>query len=113
MNKCRLRRLERGNHEYHEKTENNVLTIALAGRLDTVTAPELENEIRSSAEGVSRLILDFTELAYISSAGLRVLLSTQKRMNASGGSLLIRHPNEVVSEVFEATGFSDILEIEA
>ena len=59
-----------------KKTENNVLTIALAGRLDTVTAPELENEIRSSAEGVSRLILDFTELAYISSAGLRVLLST-------------------------------------
>ena len=96
-----------------KKTENYVLTIALEGRLDTVTAPELENEIRSSAEGVSRLILDFTELAYISSAGLRVLLSTQKRMNASGGSLLIRHPNEVVSEVFEATGFSDILEIEA
>ena len=96
-----------------KSVENNVLTIGLEGRLDTMTAPELENEIRNSAEGVAGIVLDFTDLAYISSAGLRVLLSTQKRMNASGGSLVIRHPNEVVAEVFEAMGFSDILEIEA
>ena len=93
--------------------ENGTLTIELEGRLDTMTAPDLENEIRSSADGAEKIILDFAGLAYISSAGLRVLLSTQKKMNASGGSLVIRKPNDVVSEVFEATGFSDILEIEA
>ena len=89
------------------------MTIKLAGRLDTMTDPMLESEIRSSVDGAVKIILDFTDLAYISSAGLRVLLSAQKKMNASGGSLVIRKPNEVVSEVFEATGFTDILEIEA
>ena len=99
--------------EIRKNMENTTLTIGLEGRLDTMTAPELEEEeIRNSAAGAERIILDFTLLDYISSAGLRVLLSTQKKMNASGGSLVIRKPNEVVSEVFEATGFADILEIE-
>ena len=98
--------------EIGKNMENTTLTIGLEGRLDTMTAPELEEEIRNSAAGAERIILDFTLLDYISSAGLRVLLSTQKKMNASGGSLVIRKPNEVVSEVFEATGFADILEIE-
>lgn len=98
--------------EIRKNMENTTLTIGLEGRLDTMTAPELGEEIRNSAAGAERIILDFTLLDYISSAGLRVLLSTQKKMNASGGSLVIRKPNEVVSEVFEATGFADILEIE-
>lgn len=101
------------NMEIRKSMENGTLTIELEGRLDTMTVPDLENEIRSSADGAEKIILDFTDLAYISSAGLRVLLSAQKKMNASGGSLVIRKPNEVVSEVFEATGFTDILEIEA
>ena len=111
---CRPRWQEREKDmEIRKSMENGTLTIELEGRLDTMTAPDLENEIRSSADGVEKIILDFAGLAYISSAGLRVLLSTQKKMNASGGSLVIRKPNDVVSEVCEATGFSDILEIEA
>lgn len=98
--------------EIKKNTENGVLTIGLEGRLDTLTAPQLECEIINSLENAEKLVLDFSNLAYISSAGLRVLLSTQKKMNGSGGSMVIRKPNEVVMEVFEATGFSDILVIE-
>ena len=87
------------------------LTIALEGRLDTTTAPELEQEIKSNLDGVTELIMDFARLDYISSAGLRVLLFAQKKMSKQG-SMKVIHANEMVLEVFEVTGFSDILTIE-
>ena len=87
------------------------LTIALEGRLDTMTAPELEKELQSSLDGVDTLTMDFSGLDYISSAGLRVLLSAHKRLSGAGG-MKITHENEIVSEVFDVTGFSDILDIE-
>ena len=94
------------------KTLNGTeLTVALEGRLDTVTAPELETELKASLEGVTVLVIDFAELEYISSAGLRVLLSAQKVMNKQG-EMKVTHVNETVMEIFEVTGFSDILTIE-
>ena len=93
-------------------TQNaNTLTIALEGRLDTTTAPELEQEIKNVPDGVTELIIDFGKLSYISSAGLRVLLSAHKLMMKKGG-MKVTHANEMVMEVFEVTGFSDILTIE-
>ena len=90
---------------------NGQLVLALQGRLDTATAPALEEELNASLAGVTSLVLDMTALEYISSAGLRVLLSAQKRMNAQG-EMKIRSVNETVMEIFEVTGFSDILTIE-
>lgn len=87
------------------------LTMKIIGRLDTVTAPELEAELNSSLPTVKDLILDFAELEYISSAGLRVILKAQKTMSTQGSMKLI-HVNESVMEVFDITGFSDILTIE-
>ena len=87
------------------------LTVTLTGRLDTTTAPELENELKASLAGVTELTLDLKELEYISSAGLRVLLSAHKSMQAKGG-MKVTHVNEIVAEVFDVTGFSDILTIE-
>ncbi len=91
--------------------ENSSLTLHLEGRLDTTTAPQLEAELKDALEGVEALTFDFEKLAYISSAGLRVLLSTQKRMNRQG-EMKIVHVNEDILEIFEVTGFSDILTIE-
>lgn len=88
------------------------LTIALVGRLDTTTAPLLEVELKSVLNGVTSLIMDFAELEYISSAGLRVLLSAQKTMNKQG-KMVVRHVNETILEVFEVTGFTDVLTVEA
>ncbi|MCD8021291.1 MAG: STAS domain-containing protein [Clostridiales bacterium] len=87
------------------------LTLRLSGRLDTVTAPQFEEELKKCLTDVSQLILDFAELAYISSAGLRVLLFAQKTMNKQG-NMVIKNVNETIMEVFEITGFSDILTIE-
>ncbi len=87
------------------------LTFALTGRLDTNTAPQLEAELKRSIDGVTDLTFDFAELEYISSAGLRILLAAQKTMNRQG-SMTIRNVNETVSEVFDITGFSEILTIE-
>ena len=87
------------------------LEIALEGRLDTVTAPDLEKELGQSLEGVTDLTLDFSRLDYISSAGLRVLLSAHKTMSAKG-SMKVTHVSETVMEIFEVTGFVDILTIE-
>ena len=87
------------------------LVIALEGRLDTTTAPELEAELNQSMPGAESLTLDFGKLEYISSAGLRVLLSTHKAMAKKGGMKVI-NANEIVNEVFEVTGFGDILTIE-
>ena len=91
--------------------QGETLVLAVSGRLDTVTAPQLEAEIKASLSGIKELILDFKELEYISSAGLRVLLSAQKQMNAQG-SMKVTGVNETVNEVFEVTGFSDILTVE-
>lgn len=94
-----------------KKEEGKNLTIALEGRLDTSTAPQLEQAISENIDGKENLLLDFTEIAYISSAGLRVLLSTQKIMNKQG-KMVIRNVCDDVKEVFEVTGFNDILTIE-
>lgn len=91
--------------------QDNELTVKLAGRLDTTTAPILEEELKTSLEGVTDLILDMTELEYISSAGLRVLLSTQKVM-AKQGSMKLTGVRDIIMEIFEVTGFTDILTIE-
>ena len=84
------------------------LTVALEGRLDTVTSPDLEAELKNSMDGAESLVLDFSKLDYISSAGLRVLLSAHKTMARKGG-LKITNVNEIVREVFDVTGFADIL----
>ena len=89
--------------------EGTKLTVALEGRIDTLTAPQLETELAPLLGGVEALVLDLTQVAYISSAGLRVLLSTHKKMLAAGGSLTISNAVPAVREVFDITGFSDIL----
>ncbi len=85
--------------------------IEVIGRLDTTTAPQLEAILRENLDGTTSLVLDFAALQYISSAGLRVLLGTQKVMNKQG-KMIVRNVNETVAEVFEVTGFVDILTIE-
>lgn len=87
------------------------LTVVLTGRLDTTTAPELEKELKASLDGASALTIDMAALEYISSAGLRVLLSAQKTMNKQG-EMKVVHVGETIMEIFEVTGFSDILSIE-
>ena len=91
--------------------EETRLTIALEGRLDTTTAPELEKVLKENLDSVTGLTLDFAKLDYISSAGLRVLLSAHKAMITKDG-MKIRNVNEIVREVFDVTGFADILTIE-
>ena len=91
--------------------DNKTLTVTLEGRLDTTTAPQLEAELKSDIADVTLLIMDFEKLEYISSAGLRVLLSAQKIMNKQGEMKII-HVSDVINEIFEVTGFSDILNIE-
>ncbi len=94
------------------KTQNEgVLTIALTGRLDTMTAPDLDAELKHSLDDVAELVFDMKELQYISSAGLRVLLSAQKAMNKQGSMKVINISDEI-REIFEVTGFIDILTIE-
>ena len=90
--------------------QNQTLTVAPEGRLDTITAPQLESELRSSLEGMTELVFDLEKLVYISSAGLRVLLSAQKTMNKQGTMALINVRPEIM-EIFEITGFADILTI--
>lgn len=93
------------------KTQNGTsLTLALEGRLDTLSSPELEQELKSSLAGVTHLEFDLKDLAYISSSGLRILLFAQKAMNKQG-DMLVLHPSEMVREVFDITGFSDVLTI--
>ncbi len=95
----------------NKSINNNQLTIALSGRLDTTTSPSLEMEIKSSIDEITQLVIDMKELDYISSAGLRVILSAQKQMNKKG-SMIIKNVNDAIIEVFEVTGFIDILTIE-
>ena len=94
-----------------KSTNENGLTVVLTGRLDTTTAPELEKELKASLDGVTTLVIDMTALDYISSAGLRVLLSAQKTMNKQG-EMKVVHVGDTIMEIFEVTGFSDILTIE-
>lgn len=94
-----------------KKLNGNELIMEIKGRLDTVTASELESSLKQSLAGIETLIFDLKDMEYISSAGLRVLLSTQKIMNARG-TMKIINVSETVAEVFEVTGFSDILNIE-
>ena len=91
--------------KFDVKTQGKKMEVALEGRMDSATAPEFEKEIFQKLDGV-------TELAYLSSAGLRVLLSCQKKMNAAKGSMVVKHVNEIIMEVFEATGFDSILTVE-
>ena len=95
----------------NKTVESGKALYALEGRLDTVTSPDLEKDLKDSLAGVTELVLDFEKLDYISSAGLRVLLSAQKTM-AKQGEMKIIHVNETIMEIFEVTGFTDILTIE-
>ncbi len=97
-----------------KKAEGSKLTVVIEGRLDTTTAPELESYmsgVLGGAEPVSELVIDMEKLEYVSSAGLRVLLSLQKTMNKQG-SMKVTKLNDIVTEIFEVTGFSDIFTIE-
>ena len=93
------------------KTNEQELIMGVVGRLDTTTAPALEKAIQENVQDAKHLILDFTGLEYISSAGLRVLLSAQKKMQQVG-SMTVKNVREEIMEVFEMTGFADILTIE-
>ena len=95
-----------------KKVEGEKLTVALEGRLDTLTAPELEESLSSALEGIKELVLDLSGLEYLSSAGLRVVLSTFKTVSAAEGKMTICNANEMVSKVFELTGFGNIVAIE-
>lgn len=91
--------------------EDKILNVKVDGRLDTATAPELEKELEEVLAEAEELVFDFEGLEYMSSAGLRILLATQKKMSAKGG-MKVTNVNDVISEIFEITGFSDILTIE-
>ena len=93
------------------KRNASELTVVLSGRRDTNTAPELEAALKTALEGVEKLTFDLEKLDYISSAGLRVLLAAQKTMNRQG-SMKVKNANEIIMEIFEVTGFADILTIE-
>lgn len=97
--------------EINKKVDGQKLELALTGRLDTTTAPMLESEVNASCDGITELVYDFTNLDYVSSAGLRVLLASQKIMNKQG-SMVVRNVKPEIMEVFELTGFTDILTIE-
>ena len=95
----------------HQTRNGSELTVALEGRLDTTTSPELEAALNGALDGVTALTFDFSALEYLSSAGLRLLLSAQKRMNRQG-SMKLTHVSEIIMEIFDVTGFTDILTIE-
>lgn len=95
-----------------EKTkEGDIVVLKVSGQLTSVTSPELETAINGVLETDSNLVLDFAELDFLASSGLRVILSTQKRINAKDGALVIRNVNKVVMEVFEMTGLRDFLNV--
>ena len=94
----------------YRTAEGSSLTLALEGRLDTTTAPQLDAEIKNSLNGVTQLTIDMEKLVYLSSAGLRVILAAQKKMNRQG-KMMIRNVCDTIMEVFEVTGFTDILNI--
>ena len=91
--------------------ENGILTVSLEGKLDTVTTPQVADEIEADVENADKLVIDMIKLNYISSAGLRLLLSLHKRMSKKGG-MVIKNVNETNKEIFDFTGFADILKFE-
>ena len=91
--------------------DGDKLVLDLEGRLDTITAPQLENELKVSLYDIKELTLDMEKLEYLSSAGLRVLLAAQKQMQKQQGNMVIVNVNEIIMEVFEVTGFVDIITI--
>ena len=99
--------------EITQKKEGDKLTVALSGRLDTNTSPELESFLRENLEGVSQLTIDLTDTQYVSSAGLRVFLYAHKELARAGGDVVLAHANEYIAEVLDATGFTDILKVES
>lgn len=94
-----------------KKTENNGAVFTLEGRLDTITSPKLEQELKDALDSADSLVMDFGGLEYISSAGLRVLLASQKVMSKKGGMKVV-NVNDTIMEIFDVTGFADILTIE-
>ena len=93
------------------KTLNgDALTIAITGRVDTLTAPQLDSEIQGKLDGVKSLVIDLKNVEYISSAGLRIFLAAQKVMNKQG-SMVVKNASSAIKEIFEVTGFCDILTI--
>ena len=98
--------------EIVKSKQKDELVIQVKGRLDTNTAPELEKSSTESLEGIKKLTLDLKELDYISSAGLRVILTLHKDMSGNGAKLVVAHPKDEVMEVFDMTGFSSFLTIE-
>ncbi len=99
--------------EIKEDRSGATLTLALEGRLDAMAALELDKKLRSALDGVAELILDFTGVAYIASAGVRVIVQTQKTMTDRQGKLILRHVNPAVREIFEITRLVKFLQIEA
>lgn len=95
------------------RKEGRTLFVAVEGSVDTMTAPELEKELRDNAPGFAELILDFGDVDYVSSAGLRVLLEADRQMKNAQGKMVVRRPNEDVREVFETTGFDELLDVES
>lgn len=94
-----------------KKLNGTELNVKIIGRLDTTTAPQLEAELNEILSGITKLVLDFAALDYLSSAGLRVILKAQKTMNKQG-EMVVRNANETIQEIFEITGFADVLTIE-
>ena len=98
--------------EIKQELNNNELVVTLKGEINSSTAPELEEALKNSLENIKRLVFDFTELSYISSAGLRVLLVAKKTIDKNDGQMVVRNPNESIMDVFEITGFKNILDFE-
>ena len=95
----------------NQNKDGNKLTVALEGRLDTTTAPQLEAEVKNSLAGVNDLTFDFAGLEYISSAGLRILMTAQKAMSACGGKMSVSNPNAVVKGVFDIPGMDSVFNV--
>ena len=98
--------------QINKESEGDLLTVHISGDLNIKTSPQLEDELTKSIGGVKKLILDFSNVEYISSAGLRVLLSTEKNMRRQGGSMILRHVNPAVKEIIRLAGFLQVMHIE-
>ena len=97
---------------FNKVLSEDVLTVNVSGRIDTETSPELDSGIKADLNGVKKLVLDLSDVEYISSSGLRVLLGFNKTLSSNGGEFVVRKPSQMVREVFDITNFSDILNIE-
>ena len=111
VNKSQQQQEENSHMELTKEAKGSSLTISLDGRLDTTTAPQLEAEITGKLDGVTDLTIDMSKLVYVSSAGLRVLLKAQKLMNKQG-KMTVKNANQEIKEIFEVTGFDELLNIE-